>query len=114
MSVKNAIRSAGALCALLVVVSVSIHAQETRGSIQGTVSDSSGAFVPGATVVATNAATNVTIPATTNREGRYDLLFLLSGVYHITVGAPAFKTARRENVELRIHERLQVDFTLEL
>jgi hypothetical protein len=91
-----------------------LTAQETRGSFQGTVSDSSGSVIPGATVTATNLATNVSIPSTTNREGRFDLLFLLPGIYRLEATATGFKTAQRDNVELRIHERVQLDFTLEI
>ncbi|HWQ54374.1 MAG TPA: carboxypeptidase-like regulatory domain-containing protein [Bryobacteraceae bacterium] len=90
------------------------QAQETRGSIQGRIADSTGALVPGAAVSATNVSTNVTIKATSNQEGAYSLLFLMPGLYHVSASANGFKTSRQENVRLPIHERLQVDFTLQL
>ena len=68
-------------------------AQETRGSIQGTILDGSGAVVPRVVVAATNTGTNVTLKATTNQEGLYNLMFLLPGVYSISVSAPGFKQA---------------------
>jgi len=90
------------------------RAQETRGSIQGTILDGSEAVVPRVVVAATNTGTNVTLKATTNQEGLYNLMFLLPGVYSISVSAPGFKTSRRDNIQLPIHERLQIDFSLEL
>lgn len=90
------------------------QAQETRGSIQGRITDSTGALIPGAAVSATNAGTNVTVKVTSNQEGAYSLLFLMPGVYHVSASATGFKTSRQENVRLPIHERLQVDFTLQL
>src|SRR5262245_44273190 len=91
-----------------------VSAQETRGSILGRVLDGSGAAVPNATVKATNVATNVSLAATSNAEGAYHILFLLPGNYSVEAAAPGFKMARREGIELRIHDRLQVDFNLEV
>jgi len=90
------------------------RSQEMRGNIQGIVRDTSSALVPKATVTATNVASRVTINATSNEEGTYNLLFLLPGVYNLSASASGFKTVRRDNVELRIAERLQVDLTLEV
>ncbi len=102
-----------AICGLL-SLSIVAPAQETRGSIQGRVLDSSGAVVPTATVTVTNLATNVSLSANANQEGLYRALFLLPGQYKIAAAAPGFKTAIRDNIQLQIHERLQVDFTLEV
>ena len=62
-------------------------AQETRGSIRGRITDSSGAVVPNATVKATNIATNITVETRTNNDGDYTLPFLIPGSYNITAGA---------------------------
>ena len=104
------------LCAIAViwVFVPSARAQESRGSIQGRILDSSGAVIPGATVAATNIGTNVTIRSTTNQEGVYNLLYLIPSSYSVSVSASGFKKSRRDNIQLPIHERLQLDFTLEL
>lgn len=102
---------ATALFLLAVVLS---PAQETRGTIGGKVFDSSGAVIPGATVTAVNAATNVSIKTETNADGSYVVPFLLPGVYRVTASAPGFKTVKRDGVELRIHDNLQVDMTLDV
>ncbi len=90
------------------------YGQETRGTIVGEVADASGAVVAEATVTATNIATGVSVNSTTNREGRYVLHYLIPGMYRIRAEAKGFKTAIREQTELRISERLQLDFKLEV
>jgi hypothetical protein len=98
----------------LFITAQMMHAQETRGSIQGRITDSSGAVVPNATVKATNNATNVAIETRSNNEGTYTLPFLVPGIYNVTAGAAGFKTARKDSLELRIHEMLQLDFAMEI
>jgi hypothetical protein len=89
-------------------------AQETRGSIEGRVTDGSGAVIPGAAVSATNVEANITTKVTSNSQGAYALQFLVPGVYDMNVSAKGFKTSIRKDIRLPIHERLQVDFSLEL
>ena len=102
------------LLGALLVVMAPCFSQEVRGTIQGRVMDASGAVIPGAAITATNTATNVASKSTTNDEGAYNLLFLTPGTYTVTASAKGFKTVRRESVQLQIHERLQVDLTLEV
>ena len=106
--------SALAALALMYFSALGVRAQETRGSIQGTVTDASGAVVPNAVVTAINLATNVRSKTTTNTEGAYTLSFLLPGNYSLSASAPGFKTSQWENIELRIHDRLLVDLKLEV
>lgn len=100
---------------LLLILTLALSmGQETRGIISGTVSDSSGAVVPNASVTATNTATNVNTKATTNANGIYTLPFLVPGPYKVTASVPGFRAALRESVDIRIADRLQVDFMLEV
>jgi len=99
--------------AVLCLALLSVQAQETRGSIEGRLADPSEAAIAGAEIAATNRATNVAYRTTSNAEGNYTLLFLTPGEYTVSVTAKGFKTPRRD-VELRIHERLQLDFKLEI
>jgi hypothetical protein len=101
-----------AVLALMTVRAAS--AQETRATILGQVRDSSGAVVPTAAVKVTNVATNVSMETKTNPEGQYVLPFLVPGTYSITAGAPGFKTSLRENIELRMSDRMQLDLNLEI
>lgn len=104
-----------AVCIFLFALCASTaSAQEARGTIQGTVFDSTGAVVPNASITANSVATNVNIKATSNEQGAYNIQFLLPGMYTISAGAAGFKTGRREGIELRIADRLQIDFTLEV
>ncbi len=89
-------------------------AQETRATISGEVRDPAGALVPNAEVAVHNLATNVIIKARTNAEGKYVVPLLLSGMYRVSATAAGFKTAVRDNIELRIADHVQLDFVLEL
>jgi hypothetical protein len=100
-----------ALLALLGTASLS-SAQDFRGGITGRISDASGGRMPGVTVTATNVATNVTSTTTTNGEGDYSILFLNPGTYSIEAELSGFKKAIRQNLEVRVGEKLGVDLTL--
>ena len=89
-------------------------AQESRGTIAGMISDPSGAAVAGARVKAVNLATNAVVEAVSNERGAYEIPYLLPGVYRVTAEAQGFKTAVRERIELRVADRMLLDFKLEL
>lgn len=91
-----------------------VNAQETRGAIQGRVSDPSGGAIAGAEVRASNAATGLEITAHTNESGNYVLPYLLPGAYTIEAQAAGFKKAVREGIELRINDRVDVNLQLEV
>ncbi|MGH9159154.1 MAG: TonB-dependent receptor domain-containing protein, partial [Vicinamibacteraceae bacterium] len=104
-----------ALLALSVLLAASsVSAQEFRGTIEGRVSDSSGAAVPGATVTITNTETNVPAVAITNDTGTYTVAFLNSGTYTVTVELEGFRKVERDGVEVRVGDRIGLDFTLEV
>ena len=63
---------------------LSAQTQITTGVIQGTVTDSSGAVVPGVTVEAVNVETNLTQSRVTGDDGRFVMLQLPSGRYRVT------------------------------
>ena len=89
-------------------------AQEFRGSITGRVVDNSGAAVANANVTITNTATNVSSSTTTNANGDYTALYLIPGSYNVTVEAAGFKKSTRQNVEIRVGDKLQLDLQLEV
>ncbi|HZT39899.1 MAG TPA: carboxypeptidase regulatory-like domain-containing protein [Bryobacteraceae bacterium] len=91
-----------------------LYGQGERGSMSGTVTDSSGAAVPGATVTATEVATNVETKATTTETGVYRIPYLPAGTYRVTVTAPGFKAATVENAMVRVAQAVNIDFKLEL
>jgi len=88
--------------------------QETRGTIVGRVTDASGAYVPGATVQVTNKAMGTKVTLQTNQDGLYTAPLLLPGTYEVSGSATGFKTSVRDNVELRVADRIEVNLTLEV
>lgn len=97
---------------VVAVVSLSLTAQVTTATIEGTVTDSSGATVPNAQVVATNAGTNQTRTVTTNAGGTYRLDLLPSGTYDVEVSAQGFKKFRQNGIVLEINRTARVDAAL--
>lgn len=90
------------------------HTQETRGAIQGRVTDSTGAVIAGVEVRATNVATGVTASARTNDSGNYVLPYLLTGKYTLSAQAPGFRKSIRDGIEMRISDRVDVNIELQV
>jgi hypothetical protein len=67
--------------------------QAVYGSVFGTVTDQSGAAVPGATVTITNLGTNVSESTKTNSTGNYNQTRLIPGLYRVRVEGSGFKAA---------------------
>jgi hypothetical protein len=88
--------------------------QQSHGTILGRVADPSGAVVPGAKVHAIKVVTNAGASSVTNQDGNFEIPYLLPGMYRVTVELAGFKRVVRENIELRVTDRLAVNFALEL
>jgi protocatechuate 3,4-dioxygenase beta subunit len=101
------------LAAVLLAGSIGF-AQESRGSILGRVVDPSGAVVAGARVQAHNTATNTVASSVTNQDGNYEIPYLLPGTYSVAAELQGFKKALRENIEVRVNDRLTVDLALQV
>lgn len=89
-------------------------AQETRGSIIGTISDASGAVVPGVAVTITNAGTNVSTEVTSNESGSFEAPFLQPGTYSVSAAAPNFKKFVQQNVVVNVGSRANIDVVMEV
>src|SRR6266852_8655317 len=92
---------ASVVVVLLVLVPIA-SAQKITGLITGTVTDPSGAAVPGATVTVVNERTSATRSATTNEQGSFSFPELDPGVYTLTVNKTGFKKLTERNVELHV------------
>jgi hypothetical protein len=68
------------------------------GSLQGTITDTTGAVIPGATVTATNINTNAASSQQTTSAGFYTLSALPAGIYNVTVTAPGFQKLAQQNI----------------
>ena len=89
-------------------------AQESRGTIAGRVTDAQNHGIPRVKLAITNADSGVVIAATTNDQGSYGLPLLLPGRYRIAASHTGFKSFRRDGVELRVNDSLQIDIALEI
>src|SRR5580698_4883291 len=76
-------------------------AQSGAGSIQGTVTDSTGAVIPNALIHVVNAATNIATDAKSNAVGFYQVPDLFTATYEVTVTAPGMKTYKT-SIELLV------------
>ena len=94
-------------------VSLPLRADVT-GSILGTVRDSSQAVVAGATVVATNAGTNMSKSAVTGPSGEFRLLALPAGTYRVVVTAQGFQQFVTTGVEVSVNDQLRIDAILQV
>lgn len=95
----------------LLALAVPLAAQY-RGSLQGTVTDPTGAVVPGAKVTLTSKETNSTKTVTTSRSGVYSISGLAPGQYSLTVEAPGFAKKTLSSVELRSEQAQAQDVQL--
>ena len=91
-----------------------LEAQETRGTILGRVLDTTGAAIPNVTVKATNLATNVAVGGKSNDTGAYEIPYVLPGVYRLTAELPGFKAFYRDNIEVRLSDRISIDVRMEV
>src|SRR5258708_1784674 len=87
-------------------------AQSDRGTIAGTVEDSSGGAVANANVTATDTATGATYTATTGPTGGYRLYDLRVRVYGVSVSAPGFKTVDKTGAVVQVNSTASLDFSL--
>src|SRR5438876_10315350 len=113
LHLTHLIRTLGML-PLLVVCVLTAVAQTGTSNITGTVRDTQGAVVPGATVTAKNDATGVAGTQTTNDSGLYAFTSLPVGNYTITVEKQGFKTLQQTKNALQVGEPLTVDVALEV
>src|SRR6476646_3477094 len=109
LSMKRLAAVVAALCAL--AVPRLAMAQVDRATLTGTVKDSGGAVVPGATVTVTNLATNVADTQQTTATGTYLAVNLIPGRYRVDVELTGFKKSS-EIVVLEVGQRARVDATL--
>ncbi len=104
--------TAAVVLGLLLAVTRLASAQAGTASLTGTVKDSQGAVLPGATITATNTATGGTRTTVSNASGAYNLPGLPPGVYTLKIELSGFRTHQHENVELRVDSVTRTDAEL--
>ena len=100
-------------CFLFLPVSRSFAA-ETTANIIGTVKDDNGSPLPGATVTAVNADTNLTRTATTDEGGEYRLALLPPGTYSLSAEITGFAKEIRKGIILTLGKEISIEFALKL
>jgi hypothetical protein len=89
-------------------------AQETTGTVSGTVKDESGAVIPGTTVQVRNVATGLSRSVSSDAQGRYQVSQLSPGSYEIESSSAGFQSYVRSGVELTVGRHAVVDIVLKV
>src|SRR5918993_2135387 len=97
------------LCVTLLAMAAPTLAQDFRGRINGTVTDNTGAVLPGVTVTATSPALIQPQVQVTGGDGGYRFLALPPGVYTIDFELAGFQNVKRQDVRVIINQTLTVD-----
>ncbi len=111
---RGVLRILGFLVFFVTTLPMAAPAQTTTGRIGGTVSDSSGAVLPGVTVTVTQEGTGLTRPTTTDGHGAYLFVDLPIGRYAVKAELEGFKVAVKSGYALVADGRVTVDFNLEV
>ena len=96
---------------VLAICSPNVIAQSGAGSIEGTVTDSTGAVIPEASIHVINHATGVAANTKSNGSGFYQLPGLFTGTYVVTVTAPGMETYQK-TVQLLVGQNAAINFSL--
>ena len=113
MRKRRAVWLAALLPVLLLVAGSTAWAQKTVGEVRGTVTDTSGAVLPGATVSLTNVNTGYARTVTTDTKGDFVFPVVDAGQYRVDVALQSFKKSSREVVVSAL-ETVQVQVKLEV
>ena len=90
------------------------RAQLTTGTITGTVTDATGAALPGVAVTVTNTSTGLSRTVITNASGRYEAPSLPSGPYELSTAMQGFGSVLRKGIQLAVGQNALIDLTLPL
>ena len=101
------------LAMLLGLLPVAARAQQTLGSINGTVTDSSGAAVQKATVKIRNVGTNLEVTATTKDDGSFHIADLPIGTYSVTFSKDGFRTEVHSEILIQANRTTTVNASLQ-
>src|SRR5439155_7466890 len=99
---------------LCFVSSTHAFAQTTNATLGGTVSDASGARIPGVSVTATNIATGIVTTVVSNESGAYQFASLQTGTYKVNAELPGFRAQTYNDVALGLSQQVRLNFTLQV
>jgi len=99
---------------LLPLFSTFTFAQTSNATLGGTVSDSSGALLPGVSITATNTGTGIVTTVLANESGAYQFASLQTGTYMVSAELPGFRTQTYNAVQLGVSQQVRLNFTLQV
>ncbi len=82
---------------------------QTSGTIQGTVTDDTGAVIPGASIIVLNVDTGVENTISTNEVGFYAVPGLNQGLYSVTCSSDGFSSQEFQDVRLEVQQTMRID-----
>src|SRR5690349_22221203 len=97
---------------LLALLPAPVFAQFDTSTVLGSIKDSTGAVVPGATVTLKNVATGISSTAVSDGEGNYQFLTVRVGTYTVRAELQGFSVAEARDVNVVVGARQRVDLTL--
>jgi outer membrane receptor protein involved in Fe transport len=97
---------------LFAFLTLTAAAQTIDTVILGTITDSSGAVVAGATVTVLSSATGVSKVASTNAAGEFEVRYLTPGTYDVSVQANGFSSQTQKGIVVQISQQEKLSFSL--
>src|SRR6266705_2368853 len=111
---ENMSRYLPVLLISLILSSVASHAQLTGATLSGSVTDTSGAVIPGVMVSVKNRGTGVVRNVSSDEAGFYSAPNLLAGSYDVTASAAGFSTVTESNITLTVGAQQQLNITMKV
>ncbi len=100
------------ICFLFLFSGIAAFAQAGRGAVSGSVTDQTGAVIPGASVTLFNTATGISLHTTTNSAGDFAFISLNPGDYHITASQKGFVTVVHNQVVVTVDQTTSLKLAL--
>lgn len=111
---NNLISRLAVVLLVLGMMTLPVMAQSSYGSVVGTITDSTGAAVPGAAVVLVNAGTSERRSMDTDSSGNFQFVNLVPGTYRVDVEKQGFKRMTRDGVQVAVQTVIRVDSTMQV
>ena len=96
------------------VLSALAFAQSSNATVSGTVSDTSGALIPGVSITATNTQTGIVTTVLSNESGTYNFASLQPGTYKMSAELSGFLTRTYSDVQLGLSQQVRLNFSLQV
>src|SRR6266705_636328 len=107
-------RKMGAITLLCLVLPAHAFTQTSNATLGGTISDATGALLPGVSITATNTGTGIVNTVVSNEAGAYQFASLQTGTYTVLAELPGFQSQTRSGVALGVSQQVRLNFTLQV